>query len=325
MDMASKAQGILSAAPAMTREQVDLNLLYVFDVVMTERHVTRAAERLDMTQSAVSNALNRLRRQFQDQLFVKAARGVSPTPRALALWASIHQSIKDLHASMQPEVFDAAHANQRFRIALVDITASLLTPHLSHAVHSLAPGVSFFFVPYDPALTAARLMRGEIDFAIGVEPARAAVLQTLPLWSDTFVVAARRGHPLLDGDLSLEDFCAAPQIAINEPGDEDAPNMIDDALANLGRKRNIRLSVNQFSVIPPILHDSDLIAVLPTRFVETPYARGALASRSLPFAVPEVTLYLSWHQRSNTLPSHQWLKQRMIEAAGALNRAATAR
>ena len=299
--------------------RLDLNLLQVFDAVMTERHVTRAAERLQMTQPAVSNALKRLRRQFDDQLFVKAARGVDPTPRAGALWPRIHQALQELRDTVQPQGFDARSTGQRYRIAMVDITASLITPHLYRSVHASAPGTTLFFVPHDPALTGPRLMRGELDFALVIEPPRASVVQSMPLWSDSFVVAARRGHPALEGRLSLAAFCAAPQLAVNEPGDEEAPSLIDDALAQRGLARNICLSVNQFSVVTEILRATDLLAVLPARFASAPAAAGSIATRPLPFSLPDAVVHLCWHQRSVGAPAQAWLKQRLLEAATELS------
>lgn len=307
------------SVPGMPLPRLDLNLLQVFDAVMTERHVTRAAVRLEMTQPAVSNALKRLRRQFEDQLFVKAARGVDPTPRAGALWPGIHQALEDLRNTVLPQNFDARSTHQRYRIAMVDITAALLSAHLYRSVHARAPGTNLFLIPHDPALTGPRLMRGELDFALVIEPPRASVVQSMPLWSDNFVVAARRGHALLEGKLSLAAFCAAAHLAINWSGAEEAPSPIDDALAQRGLTRNIGLSVNQYSVVTTILSATDLIAVLPARFAAAAPRQGEIATRPLPFSLPDAVVHLCWHQRSVDVPAQQWLKQRLLEAATALS------
>lgn len=297
--------------------RVELNLFNVFDVVMTERHVTRAAERLDMTQAAVSNALNRLRRQFQDQLFVKAARGVDPTPRAMELWPRIHKAVVELRGTVSPPDQDIAHLEQRFRIAMVDISVLLFAPHLYRRVHELSPHTSLFFVPHDPALTGPRLMRGEVDFAISIDLPRAAVLQSMPLFSDRLVVAARHGHPLFERRMTLVDFCEAPHLAVNASGHEDAPSLIDEALASLELKRNICLSLNHYSVVTRMLRDTDLIAVIPERFATTPDAKGEVQTRPLPLELPNAVLHLTWHQRSNNVPAHNWMKERLLEAAKA--------
>lgn len=303
----------------LARMRLDLNLMRVFDVVMIERHVTRAAEQLDMTQSAVSNALNRLRDLFKDQLFVKAVRGVNPTPRAVALWPAIHQSIEDIYNTVIPAEFDAPHTSQRFRLSMVDLCASLLLPRLYRNMHPIAPDASIFVMPNEPAISGPKLMRGEIDFIVSVSPPRAAVLQSMPLWSESYVIVARSNHPLLKQPLSLAQFCEAPQLAVNLAGEDDHPSAIDDALANRGLVRNVQITVNQFSVATSILLDSDLIAALPARFAITARAREQIDICSMPFSVPDVVMYLSWHQRSNTIAAQQWFKQQLIHAATLLN------
>lgn len=319
MAIKPRAKADMASEAIESRARVDLNLLYVFDAVMTEQHVTRAAERLGMTQSAVSNAVARLRRVFEDQLFVKAARGVDATPRAMALWPRIHQMLEDVQDTVQPQAFDASRTQRQFRIAMVDISASLISSHLHRIVHAEAPQASLFFVPHDPAATGPRLMRGELDFAISIDPTRAAVIQSMPLWSDTWVVAGRRGHPLLERKPSLASFCSAPQLAVNESGDEAVPNMIDDALAQRGLARNVCLSVNQFSVVTTILRTTELIAALPARFAAVASANGDIATKPLPFTVPDAVVHLSWHRRSDASPPLRWLKQRLLEAATAVN------
>ncbi|SAK86405.1 LysR family transcriptional regulator [Caballeronia hypogeia] len=311
--------GALAPIIDPARMRLDLNLMRVFDVVMTERHVTRAAERLEMTQSSVSNALNRLRDLFKDQLFVKSARGVNPTPRAMTLWPSIHQSIADIYDTVLPAGFDAPHTAQRFRVSMGDLSASLLLPHLYRSMADLAPEASIFVIPHDPATAGPRLMRGEVDFIVSIEPPKTSVVQSMPLWSESYVVAARRGHPVVKGRVSLAQFCEAPQLAINLPGDDDYPSPIDDALTIRGLSRNVRMTVNQFSVATSILLDSDLIAALPARFAMTARAREQIDVCALPFTVPDIVLSLSWHQRSNSLPAHQWFKQRLLESATQLN------
>ena len=313
--MKSTRSDLSASAPG----RVDLNLLLVFDAVMMERHVTRAAERLDMTQSAVSNALNRLRKLYEDQLFVKAPRGVNPTPRANALWPRIHQSLVDLLETVRPAEFDALTHPQRYRIAMVDITASLITPHLYRQVYGIAPETTLFYVPHDPDLTGPRLMRGELDFAITIEPPRASVLQSVPLWSDSFVVAGRSGNPLLEKKLSLARFCAASHLVVNEPGSEEYTDLIDEALQQRGLSRTVTLSVNHFSVAREILATTDLIAVLPTRFASTRVAREQLAMQPIPIPTPEVVVHLAWHQRNAESPAHMWFKQKLMEAAAAMD------
>lgn len=305
---------------AEPHKRVNLNLLYVFDAVMTEQHVTRASERLGMTQSAVSNALASLREVFKDQLFVKAARGVHATPRANALWPRVRQMLEDIQETVEPRTFNARGSQRQFRVAMADITASMIVPYLYRLVHAQAPLASVCIVPHDPEPgPGPRLMRGEIDFVIGINPVRVSVIESMPLWSDSWVVAGRAGHPLLERKLSLASYCSTPQLTVNESGDETVPNMVDDALAQRGIARNIQLTVNQFSVVTGILQTSDLIATLPAKFAAIASMRSGLSTQPAPFSIPDAVVYLSWHRRSDASPSLSWFKQRFLEAATALN------
>ena len=138
--------------------KLDLNLLAIFDMVMVERHVTRASERLGLTQSAVSNALNRLRRLFDDMLFVKAARGVEPTKRALAIWPDIHAAIVQLQRSVRPGVFDPATARMEFRMSMVDLSAALLTPFLYRSRSAFRSSRTFPSSPQSGSFAARSIL-----------------------------------------------------------------------------------------------------------------------------------------------------------------------
>lgn len=310
----ARARTVGSAQERARVDRIDLNLLHIFDVVMVERHVTRAAERLSMTQSAVSNALNRLRRALGDQLFVKAPRGVDPTHRATELWLRIHPSIAHLHESVRPPEFKASETRLKFRISVVDLMASLLAPHLHKIISTSAPHSAIHFIPHDEDLAPTRLIRSEVDIAIGVRARRLSVLQSIPLWSEPYVVVARNNHPLLATPLSLNAFCDAKHLVVNLTGSESFETPVDTALANRGLGRNVQLSVNQFSLAGTVLQDSDLLAVMPARFLSIPEARG-LAARMLPIPVSDAVIYLTWHQRNSATPAHEWLKKVILESA----------
>ncbi|WP_164852809.1 LysR family transcriptional regulator [Novosphingobium umbonatum] len=299
--------------------RIDLNLLLVFDMVMIERHVTRASIRLGLTQSAVSNALNRLRALFDDMLFVKAARGVEPTQRALVLWPEIHAALTQLQRSVRPGLFDPATSTIDFRISMVDLSAALLTPNLYRCIHEDAPGVSLSFVPHNPELTAERLVRGEVDFAISIEPPRMTVLEAIPLWSEGYVIAARKGHPMLDHPLSIDELCSLPQLHINLSGSPSSVSPVDAALQELGKSRPIKLVVNQFLVATTMLRESDLLAVLPMRLVADGFRQNWITFQPLPIALPEAALHLVWHKRNNGLQAMAWLKRKILDATTMLN------
>lgn len=300
--------------------RIDLNLLQVFDTVMVERHVTRASVRLGLTQSAVSNSLSRLRTLFSDRLFIKSSRGVLPTKRALAIWPEIHEAIARLQGIVQPERFAPATSTREFRLSVVDLDAALLTPHLFSCIQREAPRVSLSFVPQVPELLAERLARGEVDFAISVEPPRMVGADSVPLWTEEFVITGRRGHPKLKSSLSLEELCCLPQLVVNLSGTLDFVTPFDSTLAEHGLKREVLLTVNQFLVATAMLRESDLVAVLPKRLVADVFRQKWLAFQNLPVEFQTSTVYLSWHRRNIAQPSMRWMHSKIIEAANIMKK-----
>jgi DNA-binding transcriptional LysR family regulator len=222
----------------------------------------------------------------------------------------------DLREHVAPEGFKPSQTRQKFRIAMADITAFFITPYLYKAVHKEAPGIHLFFEPTGYAATDLRLLRGELDFAFTIEPPRSTGLKALPLWSDTFVLAARRGHPLLAAKrLTLSAFCTAPHVVINGTGSDEFLDPIDQALAACEMERNVSLTINQFSILPSVLKRSSLISVVPARFARSLHVRDSIDSRTLPLQVPAVVVYLTWHQRNDSSAASTWLRQRLVHAA----------
>lgn len=298
--------------------RIDLNLLLVFDTVMVERHVTRASVRLGLTQSAVSNSLTRLRTLFSDWLFIKSSRGVQPTKRALEIWPEIHEAIGRLQGIVQPEDFVPASSTREFRLSLVDLDAALLTPYLFNCVHREAPRVSLSFVPQVPELTAERLARGEVDFAMTVAPPQMIGSDSVPLWTEEYVITGRRGHPKLNSLLSLEELARLPQLVVNLSGSLDFVTPFDSTLAEYGLKREVLLTVNQFLVATAMLRESDLVAVLPKRLVSDVFRQKWLAFQNLPVEFQTSTVYLSWHRRNITRPSMRWMHGKITEAVNLM-------
>jgi DNA-binding transcriptional LysR family regulator len=297
---------------------LDLNLLTVFDAVMTERHVTRAAQRLSLTQSAVSNSLARLRTLLGDQLFLKAAQGVVPTAKAMELWPTVHHSLQALEQAIKPSAFDPAHSRRAFSVSLTDVVASLFMPRMLEDTARAAPHVVLKFIPQDDQMTIVRLVRGESDFEIAPNPPRLAALESVPLWSERFVMVARRGHPLLAEPLTIERLCECPHVIVNMCAQPEFAMAFDMALGAVGMSRFIKLSVNQFSIAAAALVMSDMVAVMPSHFVLQPFLGDQLAIRALPLSMPECRFHLSWHRRNNALSSHDWFKSLLMEIVGDL-------
>lgn len=299
---------------------LDLNLLRVFDAVMEERNLTRAAAGLAMTQPAVSNALRRLRDALHDELFVRAGYGVQPSPRALELWPAVRVALDGLRAVIQPPEFDAAASRETFVLAMADATAALLMAPLVRQLEAQAPGLSLRVRPLLTRDPREMLVRGELDLAVGHFPAAIAAIgmasmqEGAPgqidhqrLYDSTYVCVMRADHPLGAVNLDLDRYCSARHLLVSFSG---RPfGFVDEALAAIGRRRRVVLTVNQFFTAGQVVAETDLLTVVPRRFVPTTGIAERLVIRALPLDVPIVHVDMLWHRRNATRPAHGWLRQ----------------
>jgi DNA-binding transcriptional LysR family regulator len=304
---------------------LDLNLLRVFDEVMAERNLTRAAHNLAMTQPAVSNALKRLRESLGDELVKRSGYGVEATPAALALWPTVRDALAQLRESLAPGGFDPATAGNAFVLAMADATAAKLVPGLVEVLEKEAPGVNLRIVPLTTRDPRALLESGSADLAIGHFPGVIAELtaihlrETSPrflhqrLYDGEYVVVMRRDHPLAQQPLTLDAYCAARHLLVSFSG---RPyGFVDEALTALSRQRRIVLTVNQFFTAGRVVATTDLLTVLPRHFVEVTGIEPALTLRELPLAVPAVHVDSLWHRQSAHSSAHRWLRAAVERAA----------
>lgn len=303
---------------------LDLNLLRVFDEVMAERSLTRAAANLSLTQPAVSNALRRLRDALGDDLVRRGRAGMTPTPVALALWPSVREALRSLQSALSPGVFAPASASTAFVLAMADATAATLTPGLVQTLECEAPGVSLRIVPLTTRDPRLLLEEGAADVAVGYFPGVLADLTAREqageavsfahqrLYGGEYVCVMRRGHPLASGPLTPGRYCAARHVLVSFAG---RPwGFIDEALASLGRQRRVVLTVNQFFTAGRVVTHSNLLTVLPRHFVPQTGMATELVLRELPFEAPPVHVEALWHRRAQHSSAHQWLRQALASA-----------
>jgi DNA-binding transcriptional LysR family regulator len=304
---------------------LDLNLLRVFDEVMAERSLTRAARNLSLTQPAVSNALRRLRETLGDELVQRSGQGMAPTARALAIWPAVREALRQLQESLVPNEFVPAEANTTFVLAMADATAAELMPGLVETLEQEAPGVSMRVVPLTTRDPRRMLDEETCDLAVGYFPSLLADLtahaqsgEPLPflhqrLYDGEYVCVMRKGHPLATGPFTLNRFCAARHMLVSFSG---RPyGFIDEALASLGRERHVVLTVNQFFTAGRVVANSNLLTVLPRHFVRVTGIADQLVLRPLPFDVSPVHVDAVWHRRSRQRSAHMWLRQAVVRAA----------
>lgn len=296
----------------------DLNLLRVFDAVMSQRSLTRAADELALTQPAVSNAVRRMRDALGDELFVRAGHGVEPTPFAHRVWPAVRDALTRLQAVLAPGRFEPASARGAFVLAMADATANSLVPPMVRSIETEAPGITLRVLPLTTRDPRTLLEEGELDLAVGYFPlaiaaiGTAAMQQDAPpafeherLYSSDYVCVMRRDHPLASRPLTLDAFVAANHLLVSFSG---RPfGFVDEALTAIKRQRNVLITVNQFFTAGQVVMNSDLLTVLPEHFVASTGLGDELAVRPLPLAVPQATIEMIWHSRSRLHAGHEWL------------------
>lgn len=306
----------------------DLNLLRVFDQVMAERNLTRAAANLSLTQPAVSNALRRLREALGDDLLRRGASGMEPTPRALALWPQVRDSLRLLQSALAPTQFIPGETDATFVLTMADATAAVIVPGLVGIMEAEAPRVQVRIVPLLTRDPRQLLADEKADVAIGHFPAvltdltaRSQSGETPPydherLYDGQYVCVMRRGHPLADlsqAAFTTDVFCAAHHLLVSFTG---RPyGFIDEALALVGRERRVAVTVNQFFTAGRVVAQSDLLTVLPLHFMDATGFADQIVWRPLPFDVPTVHVDTLWHRRHQASAAHQWLRQSVRRAA----------
>jgi len=290
----------------MSLKKCDLNLFLVFDTIYSERNLTQAAKVLAITQPAVSNALARLRKLFNDELFVRTARGMLPTPVADGIAQNVSDALGLLNASfMEREEFYPALAERIYQFSMTDLAEDLVLPRLIPYFQQHAPGVALqsYYVKRTELLR--NLARGEIDFAVDIPIVEDSQLCHQSLTVDDYVCVVRHGHPALQQELTLERFMALQHVHVSSR--RKGLGQIDVALLKHGCERRIMLRVQHYRVAAAIVETTDLALSVP-RYLAVKYDLEILP---LPFAVPKLDFHLYWHKHSDSDASHRWLREVM--------------
>ena len=290
---------------------LDMNLLAVFDVLMAERSVSRAALKLRLTQSAVSHSLAKLRSQLGDPLLVRGPGGMEPTPFALSMAGRLRPLLEELEGlASPPKPFAPAHATKALTIGLSDYVAFVLLPPLVRRLRSEAPGVRLVVRNTTSLSGAAMVEAGEVDLAVGYFPDPPKRLERLPLFREEFLCAARWGHPAFQGPLTPEIYQGQDHLNVSLGGE--AQGFIDGALAEAGIRRRISVTAGHFLMVPFLLGGSDLVATEPARMLKALAAPLGLALRPPPLQLPGFAIDLLRLRRTAGDQALLWLADIMM-------------
>ncbi|WP_249661003.1 LysR family transcriptional regulator [Variovorax sp. PCZ-1] len=304
---------------------LDLNLLRVLDVLMQERRVATAAQRLQLSQPAVSNALGRLRKALGDELLTRAPNGMEPTEFAKSLHATLQPALASIGQSLQAKAsFDPALSVWQASIAMTDIGEIVFLPPLLSHIAQAAPGLTLETLRDDQAkpnapvgsITTA-MAEGKVDLAVGWLPDVTEGLYQRKLFTQRYVCIARQGHPMLSAKkpkLTLEKFLQAEHIAIRAEGT--GHTKADETLQSISQgseSRKVRLRVPNFLSVPQIVSQTDLIATVPEKLAQQCAEAFKLQVLPHPVNMPAFELKMFWHRRVHTDPANQWLRALIVE------------
>lgn len=300
----------------MNLSTIDIRLLLVFEALLRERSVSRAAHEIGMSQPAVSRALNILRQMLKDELFVRSPGGMLPTAQARDLAPSIREVLARLQAIFEPANFAPASSTRTFRLAVSDHCSALVLPALAERVRHEAPSIKLRIRPRRHATVAGELDMGEIDIALGIAIDLPSRISQLTLFTEPYVCVMRPGHPLARQRLSYEDYLGAQHLAVTHMGEP--IQALDVQLRTKGTKRWVAMTINQALLAPEILQQSDLILTTHLHMVRRLPAFAALHLAPLPMVIEPLPVRIWWHRDQTKHPAHAWLRRMISEICADL-------
>lgn len=292
----------------MDLKDIDLNLLVIFRQLLQERRVSAVAANLGLSQPTVSNALNRLRQQLNDDLFLRTSTGMEPTAYAMQLAEPIGYALASIHETLNQRTrFDPSNSRRKFIIGMNDIGEIYFLPRLMEILSEVAPGISISTIRTTGSNLAEDMEAGRIDIAIGWLPHLKSGFFQRRLFVQEYVCMYRRWHALdRESPLSKEDFESAEHVVVSAAGTGHAT--VDGSIERLGIKRNAVLTVPHFVAVGHILAATNMIATVPERFARQCVEPFNLRYAAVPLKLPEIGINLFWHSRFHKESGNQWLR-----------------
>lgn len=293
---------------------IDLNLLVAFDALFDERSVTHAAGRLAVTQPTMSGMLQRLRRTFSDQLFVRTSHGILPTPRAESLAGPIKALLANARSLISAETFDPAAAETTIKLCGSDYLQHAAMTRFAEALRKLAPKIKVSISPRPATGVAELLARGEIDLCISAREAAIPDLPSRLLFRDRYICVARKKHPLKARRITVKQLCGFDHLLV-DPSGRSPWGTVDTVLAGLGHQRRVAIAVPTFHVMFDILRSDDFIAFVPERLLRKHQSDFKVFETDM--EIPTLDVVANWHPRVSGDAQHKWLRELLVNVTKA--------
>ena len=296
----------------MDLRQIDLNLLVIFNQLLRDRRVSSTAEKLGLSQPAVSHALKRLRVLLKDDLFVRTSRGMDPTPYAMHLIEPIGHALGTLEKALhERDTFNPQTSDRVFTLSLTDIGEIYFMPALMDALPQIAPHVRIHTLRHNEGDLRDDMESGQVDMAVGLLPGLTTGFFQRRLFKQRYVCLFRKGHPLAQNPITLSQYQSLPHVGVRSANT--GHGEVDEWMQKKGIRRQMWLQVPHFVAVGHILQHSDLIATVPERFAQRCEGPFQLVSSPLPVKLPDIAIHLFWHGKYNRDPANMWLRQLMVE------------
>jgi DNA-binding transcriptional LysR family regulator len=296
----------------MELQDIDLNLLVLFNQLLVERRVSKVADKLGLTQPAVSNALARLRKLLGDELFLRTPTGMEPTPFAEQLAEPVTYALGTIHGALnQRSSFEPQASTRSFTVGMTDIGEIYFLPTLMERLSQQAPGVSLSTVRNTAVNLKDDMESGRVDLAIGLLPQLKGGFFQQRLFRQRYVCLLRQGHKLDKKKISLAEFSAAEHLVVVSAGT--GHGKVDELLKRSGIERKVRLTVPHFVGVGHILQTTNLVATVPERLAQRLVEPFGLSYVAHPATLPEVAINVFWHAKFHKAPANQWLRSLVFE------------
>jgi len=301
----------------MKLHQVDLNLLVVFDAIHREQNLTRAAEKLGLSQPAMSHALSRLRELFQDPLFARSGRQMAPTPFARSLIVPVREALMNLERSLFPnQHFDPSQSARRFVVGLRDALETVWLPHLMEELQGEAGQLSLVSTRVARAELETELISGALDLAIEIPvPVSSAVRHQPVADTERLVVVARKGHPVIKG-LDLARYLAQTHVVVSSR--RRGPALEDMVLRQSGARRRVTLRCQNYHAAFQVVKSTDLLLTLPERLAKALNTGFDNVLLAFPTEAPALAIHMYWHSAMDNDPANAWLREQVLRLARSL-------
>jgi DNA-binding transcriptional LysR family regulator len=297
-------------------KNIDRMLLRCYDALMVERSVSRAAERVGISQPTMSNALARLRKLFGDPLLLRTRAGMIPTGRALELLKPVRRTLADIEGMLaEQRHFDPATSQVTITLTALEHVEYTILPALTQRLQREAPLVNVEMRSINPEKALDWLERGELDYRLGWLRKPPPSLRYEALFRDKFVCLARAGHPGIGDKLTLTQYITSAHVCVRSSSRSEYWRTLNEAFLACSRRPRIAFMVQDFMVVPRMVATTDLIATVPERFARSVADQFSLRIFKPPLDLSDICISAYWHERTQTMPVHRWFRRMLADAS----------